>query len=1295
MSETQAAGPALHALTQELDSTMAVDRPALRARLRRLSDRAGRGQAVDRGLAELRAAVQSSAERAARRRAGLPRPEFPEELPVSAMRDAIGAAIDANQVVIVCGDTGSGKTTQLPKICLERGRGATGLIGHAQPRRIAARSVAARIAEELHTEVGGTVGYKVRFTDRASPDSLIKLMTDGILLAELQGDRELRQYDTLIIDEAHERSLNIDFLLGYLKRLLPRRPDLKLIITSATIDPESFSRFFDDAPVVRVPGRTYPVEVRYRPLAGEDDETQALDLTQGILDAVDELGRETRGDILVFLPGEREIRETAEALRKHHPPQTEILPLFSRLSVAEQNRIFQPHGARRIVLATNVAETSLTVPGIRCVVDSGLARISRYAQRSKVQRLPIEKISQASAEQRKGRCGRLGPGVCIRLYDEEDFAARPVFTDPEIRRTNLAEVILQMRALALGEVEDFPFLDAPDRRYINDGYRLLQELGAVDTGRNLTELGLRLARLPIDPRIARMLVAAVDMNALAEVAVISAALSVQDPRERPAEARPQADAAHAAFDDERSDFLAYCKLWQAWQEQKAHLSRNKLRQWCRKNFLSYLRMLEWEGVHKQLLTLVRQGGARLNQQPAEYHEVHRALLTGLLSNVAVKTEKDRYAGARNTQLYLFPGSSLARKGPKWIMAAEIVETSRVFARVVAGIEPAWIEELGAPLLKRTWFEPHWEKKAGRVVAYEQSTLYGLIVNPRRAINYARIDPAAARGIFLRDGLVPGELRTRGEFLAHNLALLEELEALEHKSRRRDILVDEERIFAFYDQLVPPEVNDVPGFEAWRRRAEGSQPRLLYMSRAFLLQTGTGEVDSVDFPDLLRVGGVQLPLSYHFEPGHAADGVTATVPVAALNQLAPERFEWLVPGLLEEKAAALIRGLPKALRRNFVPAPDFARAVVRRVDPGQEQDLLHSMSGELKRMTGIEVPPADWQPEKLPVHLRMNFRVVDAAGKPLAEGRDLAVLQGELGGRAEAAFPGRKGHALERETVGDWDFGPLPETVQFEQAGVSLQGFPALVEEDGRVALRVLDNPERAARATRGGLRRLFMGQLGDKVRYLRKNLPGLQTMCLQFAPVGSCEALKDDLLRAVFDRVFLHGEMPRDAEAFAARLEAGRERLVPEATRVAGLAAAALKEYHAVAKRLRGRVAPQSLPVIAELRDQLERLIHPGFIAATPEEWFGHLPRFVRAIGVRLDKLEQNPQRDAAASRTVNPLWEAFWGAVPADQPLSPDWEEFRWLLEELRVSLFAQELRTSQPVSVKRLQQRWRELAG
>ncbi|MGA7800572.1 MAG: ATP-dependent RNA helicase HrpA, partial [Gammaproteobacteria bacterium] len=916
---------ALAALAQDLPECMLADRGPFEKRLRALQRRARQGRAVDSGMKELSAAVARSRAVRERRLAALPVPQYPDALPVVLRREEIRSAIAAHQVVIVCGETGSGKTTQLPKICLELGRGVAGMIGHTQPRRIAARSLAARIAEELRSAVGRAVGYKVRFNDRVGQDSFIKVMTDGILLAETQGDRDLSQYDTLIIDEAHERSLNIDFLLGYLKQLLPRRPDLKVIITSATIDPERFSRHFDDAPVIEVSGRTYPVEIRYRGVEGGTSDTGERDLGQSVVDAVDELARAGSGDVLVFLPGEREIRETAERLRKHHPPHTEILPLYARLSAAQQNRVFQNHRGRRIVLATNVAETSLTVPGIRYVVDTGLARISRYSYRTKVQRLPIEPVSQASADQRAGRCGRVAAGICIRLYGEEDYQARVRYTEPEIRRTNLASVILQMLSLGLGDIERFSFIDPPDSRYVRDGFKLLHELGAVDGRERLTDLGRQLARLPVDPRLGRMLLAARDEHCLEEALVIVSALAVQDPRERPLDQQQAADEKHRLFSDPRSDFLGYLKLWQSYHEQQRHLSQNKLRKWCREHFLSFMRLRDWHDTHRQLKELATGMGMHLNQVAAEYDAVHRALLTGLLGNVAVKTDAREYTGARNLKLTIFPGSALARKGPKWIMAAELLETARRYAHTVAAVEPQWVERLAGGLVKRNYFEPHWEKRAAQVAAFETVSLYGLMLAARRRVNFGPIDPVLSRELFIRGALVQGDYQTKARFFAHNRALIEEIEGLEAKSRRRDLLVDEALLYRFYDERIPAGIYSGSAFERWRREAERARPGLLELTREHLMQHGAQGITQAQFPDHLEIGGLRLALSYHFEPGSDNDGVTATVPLAAVNQLAPEPFEWLVPGLLGEKVTLLIKSLPKGLRRHFVPAPQFADA----------------------------------------------------------------------------------------------------------------------------------------------------------------------------------------------------------------------------------------------------------------------------------------------------------------------------------------------------------------------------------
>ena len=1275
----------LSLLEAALAECMAVDRHGLRRRLRALKGRHGKVR-DEAALGRLTEAIDRSRERARRREAARPLPEYPADLPVVAHRETIERAILEHQVVVIAGETGSGKTTQLPKICLGLGRGVRGLIGHTQPRRIAARSVAHRIAEELGCEPGTQVGYKVRFRDRVHPDGYVKLMTDGILLAEIQGDRHLEQYDTLIIDEAHERSLNIDFLLGYLKWLLPRRPDLKLIITSATIDTERFSRHFDDAPVIEVSGRSWPVEIRYRPLRGEDEDAQDRDMQQAILEAVDELAALGPGDILVFLPGEREIRETAEALRKHHPPHTEILPLYARLSAAEQNRVFAPHRGRRIVLATNVAETSLTVPGIRYVVDTGLARISRYSLRNKVQRLPVEKISQASANQRSGRCGRVAAGVAIRLYDEEDFLNRPPFTDPEIRRTHLAAVILQMARLGLGEVERFPFVDPPERRQINDGYRLLQELGAMDEGRRITPLGRRLARLPVDPRIGRMILEAERQGALREVLIIAAALTIQDPRERPLESRQRADELHRRFRHEESDFLSLLNLWEHYEEQRRHLSHNKLRKYCREHFLSFVRMREWHEVHSQLRTLAGELGLRSNRQPAEYEAIHRSLLAGLLGNIAMKLEDGTYQGARNLRLAIFPGSGLARKGPKWIMAGQLVETSRLYAHLVARIDPAWVEPLAGARLKRSYSEPHWEKRPAQVAAWERVTLYGLVIHPRRRVNYGPIDPEASREIFIREALVQGEFRTRAPFFRHNQRLLEEVRALEHKSRRHDVLVDEETLFAFYHERIPEGIYSGARFERWRKEAERENPRLLFLSREQLMRQDAAHISGERFPDHLLLEGVALPLHYHFEPGDAADGVTLTVPVALLNQLSPERFEWLVPGLLEEKITALLRGLPKPLRKHFVPVPDYARACVEALAP-EEGGLAEALSRHLRRMSGATVAPEQFAGVELPSHLRMNFRVVAEDGEVLGEGRDLALLQRQLAGRAAAGFARRTRLPLEREGITRWDFGSLPEEVTFQQGGLTLKGHPALVDEGDSVAIRVFDTPGAAAAAMEAGLCRLFALALKEKMRYLERNLPVSRESRLQYAALGGGETLESELLAAITRRVFVGDEPPvRDPAAFERRLAHARERLLTCAEESCAVAGEILALHHRLRKRLDGSLSPAWIHAVRDMREQLSRLVRPGFVRETPWHWLQQIPRYLAAIELRLEKLQGGVERDQANLRQFRPLWEVYLSRHGRADGRDPALEEYRWLLEELRVSLFAQQLGTLRPVSIKRL---------
>lgn len=1274
---------------------MVADQPGFGRRIQALQWRLERGAPVDRALERLQDELNRSVARRLRRTERLPAPEYPQHLPVVEHRAEIADAVQRHPVVVICGETGSGKTTQLPKICLELGRGTGAMIGHTQPRRIAARSLAQRVADELHSRVGDLVGSKVRFQDRVGRDTLVKIMTDGILLAETQGDPDLLQYDTLLIDEAHERSLNIDFLLGYLKQLLPRRPDLKVIITSATIDPQRFSRHFDDAPVIEVSGRTYPVEVRYRPLTSPDEDEADRDRGQAIVDAVDELCRAGPGDVLVFLPGERDIREAAERLRKHHPPDTEILPLYARLSAAQQQRVFQPHGRRRIILSTNVAETSLTVPGIRYVVDTGLARVSRYSYRTKVQRLPIERISQASAAQRTGRCGRVSAGICIRLYDEEDFQSRPRFTDPEILRTNLASVILQMAALGLGPVERFPFVEAPDPRFVRDGFRLLAELGAVDDRQRLTELGRRLARLPLDPRLGRMLLAAEQENCLREVLIVAAALSLQDPRQRPMDQAQIADQKHRLFQHEQSDFLSFLQLWNVFHEQAHHLSNNKLRKWAKEHFLSYVRMRDWHDVERQLQSLVSGMGMGLNEIEASYEAIHRALLSGLLGNLAMKIDRQEYLGARNLKLQIFPGSGQHKRGPKWIMAAELVETGRRYARTVAAIQPQWVESLAGHLVKRSYGEPHWQKKVGQVSAYEKVTLYGLPIVTRRRINYGPIDPVVAREIFIREALVGGEMRTQGPFLAHNRRLVSEIEELEAKSRRRDLLVDEEELYRFYDERLPQGIYNAPRFERWRRRAERDSPRLLYLSADQLLQRSPQAVDEGRFPAELEVGGLRLALAYRFEPGQVDDGLTVTVPLAALNQLQPERFEWLVPGLLEEKISLLIKGLPKRWRRNFVPVPDFARACANAMAPG-ERPLLEALTEELQRMTGLLVPKDAWRAEPLPAHCLARFRVVDAEGVTLATGRDLGALQQDLGERARQVFHTMSHETWERQDVTDWDFGSLPEAVDLAQRGMQMRGYPALVVGEGGLALRLLDSAEDAHRCHRAGVLALYRRRAARSVKHMRRNLPGIDRSCLHYAALGSCGELKEDISGAALNQVFLAAQaVPRTREAFEAGLREGEPRLMGVANDLCAWVGAALSAFHAVRGRLKANPPRQWLQSLQDVRRQLDGLIYPGFVQGTPYAQLAHLERYLKGILLRLDKLQDHAERDRRQLAILDPWWRRWeercdrLGEAWRDDPAT---QAYRWLLEEFRVSLFAQELGTAVKVSPERLDKAWKD---
>ena len=1293
-------------LAQQISLAMTRDRHALQSRLSSITQRRQTGvEHFSQRLARLEEDVRRSVAQADSRRAAIPRITYPPELPVVQRRDEIAAAIAANQVVVVCGETGSGKTTQLPKICLELGRGAAGLVGHTQPRRIAARTVAARIAQELGTPLGQAVGYKVRFGDKVSPDTYVKLMTDGILLAETQGDRFLSRYDTIIIDEAHERSLNIDFLLGYLKQLLPRRPDLKVIITSATINPRQFSAHFNDAPIVDVSGRMYPVEVRYRSPVAEDPEEDDPDPIEAILGAIDELWRTSgSGDALVFLSGEREIRETAEALRKHHPPGVEILPLYARLSAAEQMKVFQPHGKPRIVLATNVAETSLTVPGIRYVIDPGFARISRWSGRTKVQRLPIERISQASAEQRKGRCGRVSEGVCVRLYEEEDFASRPQFTEPEILRTNLASVILQMKALRLGDVRAFPFLEPPDYLAIRDGLQTLHELGAVDDKDDLTPLGRDLARLPIDPRLGRMILAAADEKCLDQVLILAAVLSIQDPRERPLDKQEQADAAHAKFADERSDFLGLLKLWLFYEDLASHLSSNRLRKACKENFISYIRMREWDDVHQQLRSLAGEilhmrhkrhfdHSSTRELAPRHVDAIHRSLLSGLLSNVGFRSEMHEYTGARGIKFSIFPGSALFKRKPAWVMAAEIVETTKLYARTVATIQPHWIERIAPHLVKRTYSEPHWQRESGHVDAFEKVSLYGLTIVPKRTLHYGPIEPEMSRQLFIYHALVLRDWKSSAEFFVNNAKLIAEIQTLEAKQRQRDLLVEDQRVYDFYDRRIPRDVTSGPALEKWRHEAEKSRPTLLFMHRRDVL-TREVEENKQDYPDEITVGGLTLALSYAFDPSDPADGVTVTLPLAALNQLPAEPFEWLVPGLLREKVIALMKSMTKPLRVKFVPVPEHAdRAIasLRRNAPSLHDEL----AGTLGKMIGEMMTRDAFDLKDLPPHLLMNFRIIDDAGETVLVGRDLDAIRRKLGIESRRTFQQQHTGEFHRDGITRWDFDDLPERVEVRRNAMTLQGYPALVDAGESVSLRLMDSPDAARIETRGGVRRLLMLQLRPEVRELSRRLPHLEQMCLNYATVGSCDDLKADLVDAIIDRaLFPNDANVRTREQFLARAQVAWKKMATATDEIVERVEGILAKYQSLQLELSKTAPPALVPNYQDMRRHLAQLIYDGFIVKTPPQWLAQYPRYMSALEIRLRKLlNAGLSRDTMAMMEVEPLWKQYAERRAdriRDSLLDPELETYLWMLEELRVSLFAQELKTSMPISAKRMEAQW-----
>ncbi|NNM80243.1 MAG: ATP-dependent RNA helicase HrpA, partial [Gallionella sp.] len=1192
-----------------------------------------------------------------------------------------------HQVVIVCGETGSGKTTQLPKICLTLGRGVLGCIGHTQPRRVAARTVATRIAFELKTELGGAVGFKVRFHDKVGADTSIKLMTDGILLAEIHSDPLLKHYDTLIIDEAHERSLNIDFLLGYLKRLLPRRPDLKLIITSATLDADRFAKHFN-ATVIEVSGRSYPVETRYRPLQ-ISEEGEAQDVPQAISSALDELAAGgLRGDVLVFLPGEREIRDTAEVLRKHNPKGIEVLPLYSRLSAAEQDRVFKVGNQRRVVLATNVAETSLTVPNIGYVIDCGLARMNRYSIRQKVEQLHIEKISRAAANQRKGRCGRVMSGVCVRLYDEADFLQRDEFTDPEIFRVSLATVILRMSALELGEITEFPFIEPPTPRMIADGYQLLAELGAIDEARQLTKLGHELAKLPLDPKIARLLLAGRQYHCLTEILIIASALSVQDPRDRPLERQEAADAAHKRFADERSDFLAYIKIW-AWYEQAlAHKQSNRLMaEECRKNFLSPLRLREWRELHQQLHTQVAEMGMKENEQPASYEEIHKALLCGLLGNIGMKgVEGNDYLGARGIKFVIASNSVLAKKGTKWVMAGELVETHRLFARCLARIEPEWLEEVGAHLIRRHYFDPHWEKKAAQVTAYERSTLHGLLLNAKKRVHYGPMNVAESREIFIRQALVGGEFDTRAPFFAHNQKLIADIEALEHKARRPDVLVDDELIYAFYDARIAADIHNGASFEHWRKEVERNDAKLLYLKKDDLMRHEAQGITTDKFPPQLKIDNVSFALSYNFSPGKNDDGITLTVPLALINQVSAAHCEWLIPGILAEKVVQLIKTLPQKIRRNLVPVPEFAAAFCRAVQPSG-MPLLQALSRYLREQKQLDVPLDAFRLEQLPQHLLMNFRVIDEHGRQLGMSRNFSQLHSELAPRAAPAIVAATKEIsapVNEQRSTSWSFGEFAETRVVQRAGQSVTLYNALVDDTDAVILRAFDTRDAAQAAHRGGLRRLFMLLLKEQVKYMEKNLPDAQKLGMLYMPLGTPQELQQQILAMTFERCCLSDPLPFNETTFVARGKEAKNRLLLIAQEIARLAFGILTEYHALQKSLPQLKA--HVQASSDIRAQLEFLIHKRFVEATPYERLQHLPRYLKGINLRIEKLRGNPARDAQCMAQLQPLSQALQKLRQAHSA-DPRVDEFAWLMQELRVSLFAQELKTPVIVSVKRLE--------
>jgi ATP-dependent helicase HrpA len=1267
--------PSYKELEDQIGECMLADRFRMRREIKKKKERG-----------KLEGAIERSRQLVAQRLGKMPQISYPEALPVSRCAPELIKAIQENQVVIVAGETGSGKTTQLPKICLEAGRGVFGLIGHTQPRRVAARTIAHRLAEELSVSVGDEVGFQVRFQDLSKPSTLIKVMTDGVLLAETQNDRFLERYDTIIIDEAHERSLNIDFLLGYLKQILPKRPDLRLVITSATIDVDRFSRHFNNAPVFEVSGRTFPVDVQYRPLEDTLSDDQDDLTTRAIINTLAEIDSMPNGDVLIFLPGEREIRETAREIKRKGAAGFEVLPLYSRLSINDQNRVFEEHKNRRIILATNVAETSLTVPGVKYVIDPGVARISRYSFRSKVQQLPIEAVSQASANQRKGRCGRVSEGVCFRLYSEDDFLARQEFTEPEILRTNLASVILQMLQLRLGEIDRFPFLEQPNSKQINDGFALLFELGAVDKARRISRLGKQLARFPVDLRFARMLVAAAQMGSLAEMLIITSALTIQDPRERPFDHQQAADEVHKQNWDERSDFLAFVSLWRDFEVKRQSLGQGQLRKYCKQNFLSYMRMREWREMHRQLLLICKEQGFRERKKEADYGSVHRALLTGLLGHIAVKAGDHDYQGARNRKQFIFPGSSQFARKPKWILSSELVETSRLFARTVAEIESRWIEPLAGHLVARTHHDPVFDAEHGLVMIREEVTLYGVVIVADRKVDFGSVDLGNARELFIEKALVQGELRSRLKFFQNNRRLIRDIEQIESKARKRDILVESRALFDFYEHVLPKEVCS----ELDLRNFVNDSPKnakAMELTRDELMRR-EAELSETLYPNRLDVGGASLPLNYKFEPGNRDDGVSVDVPLVLLGQIPRAQFDWIVPGLLEEKCLALIRSLPKSVRKNFVPAPDYVSRVLENFDY-EGKPLIEALADRLFRLSGTRVDPEDFRASNLERHLALNIRVVDDRGKLVASGRDFDQLVEQLEDKVSTRLKDRRQHPLEVEGLTDWVFDELPQSIQIREGGVAVTMYPALCDDLDSVSVRLVETEWKALRLSAGGLLRLVMFQLKDQRKYLGKNIPGFDQFSLYFATRGSRAELAESIVKAAFSFTFVESMSPVSSRlGFDERLLKKTE-LFGHLERIAKVVAQSLQQALAIEDQLK----TMSLRItVDDVRRQLDNLIPPGFPFGIPFDWLRQYPRYFRGITLRLEKLGGNIENDSAGVQAVGQWWSRY---EQADEESREKLEKFRWMLEEYRISLFAQSIGTTMPVSEKRLTKQWESVMG